>query len=220
MLCELFRESGFCVDFESDGGRGGARAVSGVYDLVVLDVMLPTEGGFAVLRSIRERSQVPVLMLTEKCGPSDRVMSFGLGADDCLAKPFHPEELLARVRAILRRAARAAPWLAEPLIVGELSMFPESRDARFRGRLLDLTAMECEILLHLVRSCGRVVSRDELSFHLYKRPASPYDRSIDTHISRIRRKIGEEGRDLILCVRGTGYQFRCRRLSADTGGGA
>jgi two-component system response regulator CpxR len=206
MLCDLFQEAGFSVNFEPDGERGIARVQTEPFDLLILDVMLPGPDGFEVLRRIRERCQLPVLMLTAKTARCDRVRGFELGADDYLPKPFFPEELLARVRAILRRVSPASSRAPEALEVGELRLLPGTRDAYFRRQRLELTAMECEILEQLMRSCGRVVSRDHLSFHLYNRPASPYDRSLDTHMSRIRRKMGD-GRDLILSVRGTGYQL-------------
>jgi len=173
---------------------------------VILDVMLPGENGFDVLRQVRQQSRVPVMMLTAKTGRFDRVMGFDLGADDYLAKPFYPEELLARVRAILRRSAPGSAGSAKVLQAGDVMLLPGTRNAFYRGRQLDLTAMECEVLEQLLRSSGQVVSRDQLSLHLYNRPVSAFDRSIDTHISRIRRKMGV-GRDLILSVRGTGYQL-------------
>jgi two-component system, OmpR family, response regulator CpxR len=206
MLHDLLTESGFAVEFEADGERGIARTQSALYDLIVLDVMLPGQDGFQVLRELRRTSRIPVLMLTARSSRSDRVTGFNLGADDFLPKPFFPEELIARIRAILRRCA--AP-VAEPrpaLQSGDLTLLPGTRKAFYQGKRLDMTAMECEILEQLLRTPGDVVSRDQLSLHLYNRPASPYDRSIDTHISRIRRKMGE-GRSTILSVRGTGYQL-------------
>jgi len=206
MLRDFFRDSGFSVDFEADGVRGIARTQTELYSLIILDIMLPGPDGFEILRQIRQRSRLPVMMLTAKTARFERMMGFDLGADDYLAKPFYPEELLARVRAILRRSAVPA-GSAESLQAGDLTLLPGTRNASYRGKHLDLTAMECEILEQLLRSSGRVVSRDQLSLHLYNRPASPFDRTIDTHVSRIRRKMGE-GRDLILSVRGTGYQLR------------
>ena len=206
MLRDYLQESGFAVDFEADGARGISRTQSEFYSLVILDVMLPGQNGFDVLRQVRQQSRVPVMMLTAKTGRFDRVMGFDLGADDYLAKPFYPEELLARVRAILRRSAPGSAGSPKVLQAGDVMLLPGTRNAFYRGRQLDLTAMECEVLEQLLRSSGQVVSRDQLSLHLYNRPVSAFDRSIDTHISRIRRKMGV-GRDLILSVRGTGYQL-------------
>jgi two-component system, OmpR family, response regulator CpxR len=214
MLGDLFRDSGFRVDFETDGAVANRRMQREIYDLLILDVMLPGEDGFAILRRVRAHSRLPVLMLTAKNERRDRLTGFELGADDYLAKPFYPEELLARVQAILRRATVIAT-APQVLTAGDIRVLPGTRHAYFRGKPLDLTAMECEILEQLVRSSGRVVSRDDLSLHIYQRPASPFDRSIDTHVSRIRRKLGEEGSDLILSVRGTGYQLRYQPDAAD-----
>jgi two-component system, OmpR family, response regulator CpxR len=216
MLRDLFQELDFAVDFEADGAHGLARAQAEVYDLLILDVMMPGCDGFDVLRQIRQQSHVPVLMLTAKSDRLDRVQGFELGADDYLPKPFYPEELLARVRAILRRAAEPAKSSPDMLRVGDLTLLPGTRSAFYCGRPLGLTAMECEILEQLMRSCGKAVSRDQLSFHLYNRQASPYDRSIDTHMSRIRRKIGA-GNELIVSVRGTGYQL-CADLGQERNG--
>ena len=206
MLRDYLQESGFSVDFEADGARGISRMQSEFYSLVILDVMLSGQNGFEVLRQVRQQSRVPVMMLTAKTGRFDRVMGFDLGADDYLAKPFYPEELLARVRAILRRSAPASARSPKVLQAGDVMLLPGTRNAFYRGRQLDLTAMECDVLEQLLRSSGQVVSRDQLSLHIYNRPVSAFDRSIDTHISRIRRKMGV-GRDLILSVRGTGYQL-------------
>jgi two-component system response regulator CpxR len=209
MLRDYFQQSGFFVDFEVDGRRGLERAQAGPYDLLILDVMLPGSDGFEVLRQIRQYSRIPVMMLTARAGRFDRIMAFDLGADDYLAKPFYPDELLARVQAILRRTSPPTPAGPDALRAGDLTLLPGTRYAYHRGKELGLTAMECEVLEQLMRSPGRVVSRDQLSMHLYNRAASPFDRSIDTHISRIRRKLGE-GRELILSIRGIGYQLNCR----------
>jgi DNA-binding response OmpR family regulator len=214
MLSELFRQRGFRVASERDGIRGLVRAGSEAFDLMILDVMLPGVDGFTALRTLRQRSQVPVLMLTARGERGERIQGLDLGADDYLPKPFDPEELLARVRAILRRVAHPTLSTSEPLVVGELRLLPGARDAYYRDARLGLTAMECEVLEQLMRSCGRVVSRDQLSLHLYSRPATAFDRSVDTHVSRIRRKMGN-GRGMILSVRGTGYQL-CSPLSKET----
>ena len=206
-LESFFRNSDACASFESDGSRALDRALSQNYDLLILDVMLSGLNGFELLRQIRQRSPLPVLMLTALGSKADRVRGFELGADDYLTKPFYCDELLARVRAILRRSARAVqPPATNVLQAGGLTLAPGTRSAFYNGRAVDLTAMECEILEQLLRSSGKVVSRDQLTLHLYNREASPFDRSVDTHVSRIRRKLGE-GRHLILSVRGTGYQL-------------
>jgi DNA-binding response OmpR family regulator len=149
---------------------------------------------------------LPVLMLTARGERGERVRGLELGADDYLPKPFDPEELLARVRAILRRVAISIASGPEALEIGELRLSPGARDAWFRGERLGLTAMECEVLEQLMRCRGRVVSRDQLCLHLYNRVATAFDRAVDKHVSRIRRKMGE-GRGMILSVRGTGYQL-------------
>lgn len=209
MLCELLEESGYQVDFEYEGIRGLGRSQTETYDLLILDVTLPDLDGFEVLMRVRERSQVPVLMLSARAHQCDRVTGLRAGADDYLGKPFYPEELLARVQAILRRGGDCAkpPSPLEPLRIGDLRLLPASRDAYFKDKRLNLTGMELEILEYLMRSFGAAVSRDRLSMHLYSRLPAPFDRSIDTHVSRIRRKLGE-GRRMILSVRGSGYQIR------------
>lgn len=206
MLKQLFNNAGYLVDFELEGNSVAARSELDLYQLLILDVMLPGVGGFELLRTIRKRSQIPVLMVTARTEPANRVLGLEAGADDYLLKPFFPDELLARVRAILRRTGPSAAT-DDPIEIDELRLIPDARDVEFRGKRLGLTAMEFEIMEQLMRACGRVVSRDSLSLQLYNRLPSPFDRSIDTHISRIRRKLNE-GRDRIMSVRGTGYQLR------------
>jgi two-component system, OmpR family, response regulator CpxR len=201
-LRELLEESGYLVDFESDADRGLLRVQTERYDLLILDIGL---SGVEVLRRVREQSRIPVLILSAKAERSDRVNGLRAGADDYLAKPFYPDELLARIQAILRRTGTAPPIL-EALEVGELRLLPASRDVYFQSKRLNLTAMEVEILECLMGSVGKVVSRDRLSLRLYNRLSAPFERNIDTHVSRIRRKMGD-GRGMILSVRGTGYQL-------------
>jgi len=206
-LREFFRKSAYTVDFELDGESGVAHAESGDYDLVIADALLPGLNGLELLWRIRRSSHMPVLILSAKADPEDRVAGLEMGADDYLPKPFFPDELLARVRAILRRTTHL-PRAPQALRVGELCLLPGDRDVSFRGEPLGLTPMECEILDRLMRYSGRVVSRDALTLHLYNRLASPLDRSVDTHVSRIRRKLGS-GRTMLLSIRGVGYQLRC-----------
>jgi two-component system response regulator CpxR len=204
-LCELLEESGYVVEFEADSERGLRRAQIEAYDLLILE-------GVELLQRVREQNQVPVLMLSAKGERDDRVSGLRAGADDYLPKPFYPDELLARVDAILRRS-RAGREAADPaalleeMQIGELRLLPRSREVYFRGELVALTAMEIEILECLMRSFGKAVSRERLCLRLYNRLPAPFDRTIDTHVSRIRRKIGD-GREMILSVRGTGYQIR------------
>jgi two-component system response regulator CpxR len=209
-LCELLEESGYVVEFEADSERGLRRAQIEAYDLLILE-------GVELLQRVREQNHVPVLMLSAKGERDDRVSGLRAGADDYLAKPFYPDELLARVDAILRRA-RAGRVAADPaalleeIQIGELRLVPRSREVYFRGELVELTAMEIEILECLMRSFGKAVSRERLCLRLYNRLPAPFDRTIDTHVSRIRRKIGD-GREMILSVRGTGYQIRSLPIS-------
>jgi DNA-binding response OmpR family regulator len=207
MLQELLEESGYAVEFESDGERCVRRTRTGQYDLLILDVILPGADGFEVLRRVRDLSPIPVLVLSAKADRSDRVNGLRAGADDYVGKPFFPDELLARIQAILRRVETNGKPAPEAIQIGDLRLVPASREVYFRGRQLDLTAMEVEILECLMGSFGKVVSRDRLSLRLYNRLSAPFERNIDTHISRIRRKIGD-GRRMIVSVRGTGYQIR------------
>jgi two-component system, OmpR family, response regulator CpxR len=204
LLRGLLEESGYLVEFEPDGDRGAGRIEAGSYDLLILDTAPPD--GFEALRRVRERSQIPILILSAKADRLDRVGGLRAGADDYLAKPCYPDELLARIQALLRRSVTAPP-ARETLEIGELRLLPASRDVYFQGKRLDLTVMEVEILECLMGSFGKVVSRDRLSLRLYNRLSAPFERNIDTHVSRIRRKMGG-GRGMILSVRGTGYQIR------------
>jgi DNA-binding response OmpR family regulator len=200
MLAGLFEESGYLADFESDGERALRRTQAESYDLLILDVALT---GLEAVRRIRDRSQIPILILSARADRSDRVSGLRAGADDYLTKPFYPDELLARIEAILRRVLPRP----EAIQIGDLRLLPASRDVYFRDKRLDLTAMEVEILECLMGSFGKAVSRDRLSLRLYNRLSAPFERNIDTHVSRIRRKLGDGG-GMILSVRGTGYQIR------------
>lgn len=203
-LRDLFAESGYLAEFESDGERGLRRTQTEPYSLLILDIMLPD--GFEVVRRIRDHSPVPILVLSAKAERADRVDGLRAGADDYLAKPFYPDELLARIQAILRRAG-SRPEAREAIQIGELRLLPASKEVYFRGKRLELTAMEAEILECLMASFGKAVSRDRLSLRLYNRLSAPFERNIDTHVSRIRRKMGD-ARGMILSVRGSGYQLR------------
>jgi len=208
LLGEFLRREGFEVESARDGESGLAQALDGKPDLVVLDVMLPKADGFSVLRKLRERSRVPVLMLTARGEDMDRILGLELGADDYLAKPFNPRELAARIRAILRRVQMPADPAATVLEVNGVRLDPGAREAWVDYEQIDLTTFEFDILHSLMRAAGRVLSRDALMEELYQRKATPFDRAIDVHVSHLRRKL-ERGRPLIKTVRGVGYQF-CR----------
>ncbi len=192
---------------EHDGKRGLARALADGNDLIVLDVMLPAMDGFEILRQLRQKNRVPVLMLTARAEDVDRIVGLELGADDYLAKPFNPRELAARIRAILRRTEARTSGRG-PIEVNGVVLDPGSREVTADGRRIELTSLEFDILEILLRSAGRVLSRDALMEALYNRKTTPFDRSIDMHISHLRRKL-ERNRTLIKTVRGVGYQF-CR----------
>ena len=209
-LCSLLREflqrEGFTVSCEHEGNRGLAKALEQGVDLVVLDVMLPGIDGFEILRRLRAQSKVPVIMLTARGEDVDRIVGLELGADDYLPKPFNPRELAARIRAILRRY-EARP--AEPnarLELNGIALDPGSREVLAAGKRVELTTFEFDILEMLMRSAGRVLSRDALMEKFFNRKATPYDRSIDMHISHLRKKL-EAGDSLIKTIRGVGYQF-------------
>jgi two-component system response regulator CpxR len=209
LLAEFLRREGFSVDCELEGYGGLEKASQPEVDLVVLDVMLPGLDGFEILRRLRQRSKVPVIMLTARGEDVDRIVGLELGADDYLPKPFNPRELTARIRAILRRyEPRPASPGAARLEVNGVTLDPGTREVFSDGRRVDLTTFEFDILELLMRSAGRVLSRDALMENFYNRKATPFDRSIDMHISHLRKKL-EHGDTLIKTIRGVGYQF-CR----------
>lgn len=215
-LCELLTDylttDGFTVEVAHDGETGAARALAGNYALVVLDVMLPGINGFEVLRRLRGASATPVLMLTARGDDVDRIVGLEMGADDYLPKPFNPRELVARIRAVQRRteAAQAtgtAP--GEALTVGDVTLNLGARTVHVGGVPVELTSVEFSLLVVLIRLAGQVVSREALSIQALSRELNAYDRSIDVHVSSLRRKLGalgEEG-ERIKTVRGAGYFY-------------
>jgi DNA-binding response OmpR family regulator len=209
-LCELLEEffarRNIRLETVNDGRRGLARALSGEHDLLLLDVMMPGLDGFELLRLVRRQSQVPVIMLTARTTQADRVAGLDAGADDYLPKPFGTEELMARIRAVLRRAGRV-PKEAEVLEAGEIKLIPSARQVSADGAAVAVTTVEYDILEFLVHSAGRIVSRDELTSALYRRRATKFDRTLDMHICNLRKKLGRHG-DLIRTVRGVGYLCR------------
>jgi two-component system response regulator CpxR len=208
LLEEFMKREGLEVSFAHDGVHGLDRALAGGFDLIVLDLMLPGMDGFQLLKRLRAQSKVPVLMLTARGEEVDRIVGLDLGADDYLPKPFNPRELLARIRAILRRVQVRGKGRIE---VNGVVVDPGTREVFCDEHPVEMTTLEFDILETLVRGAGGVVSRDALMESMYNRKSTPFDRSIDMHVSHLRRKL-ETNRTLIKTVRGVGYQF-CR--SAD-----
>ncbi|HXP98315.1 MAG TPA: response regulator transcription factor [Telmatospirillum sp.] len=210
MLAEYLAQENFEAHAVGDGERGAAEALSGDYAIVVLDVMLPRLSGIETLRRIRQKSRIPVLMLTARGDNIDRIVGLDLGADDYVPKPCTPGELVARLRAILRRTGgHDAPSPASDLQVGALILRSASRTAEWRGQPLDLTGTEFNLLEVLARNAGHLISKQDLSKRALGRPLTPFDRRIDVHISSIRQKLGsrDDGRSWIQTVRGLGYQL-------------
>ena len=206
LLSEFLKLEDFEIECEHQGVNGLERALSGDFGLVVLDVMLPGLDGFEILKRLRAKSKVPVIMLTARGEDVDRIVGLELGADDYLPKPFNPRELAARIRAVLRRYEQRPPGTPKKLEVHGVTLDTGTRDVFAGGRRIDLTTFEFDILEMLMRSAGHVLSRDTLMENFYNRKATPFDRSIDMHISHLRRKI-EHGEELIKTIRGVGYQF-------------
>ncbi|MDO6386226.1 MULTISPECIES: response regulator [unclassified Uliginosibacterium] len=211
LQAEYLRAEGFEVAVEHDGERGAVAALSGTHAIVVLDVMMPRVNGVEALRRIRQSSSIPVIMLTARGDDIDRVLGLELGADDYVPKPCTPRELVARIRAILRRAEGSGRVREShaPLSVGVLSLSPEQRRAEWAGQALDLTSTEFGLLEVLARQAGSPVSKNDLSEKALGRPLARYDRSIDVHVSNLRSKLGvlADGRSPIQTVRGVGYQY-------------
>jgi DNA-binding response OmpR family regulator len=211
LLTDYLSAEGFTIDTAHDGVTGLERALEQEPALIILDVMLPGMNGFDVLRKLRAVKTTPVLMLTARGDDIDRIVGLEIGADDYLPKPFNPRELVARIRAVLRRGeARTTPSAAEvaTLGVGNLELTPSSMTCRVAGVVVPLTSAEFALLEVLVRSAGKVVSRDDLSEKVLGRSLSAYDRSLDVHVSNLRKKIGPApGGERIKTVRGTGYLF-------------
>jgi two-component system, OmpR family, response regulator len=204
MLKEYLEREGFGVATVHDGEAAARLALSGGYQIVVLDVMMPKIDGIEALRQIRQTSRVPVVMLTARGDDIDRIVGLELGADDYVPKPCTPRELVARLRAILRRAQPDAN--GGPLEIGALTLWPEKRRAQWRGRELALTSIEFNVLEVLMRNAGRVVSKHDISEQALGRPLARFDRSIDVHLSAIRQKLGDGAR-MIRTVRGLGYHL-------------
>lgn len=206
MMREFFSQAGHRLECSYNGREGLACALNGNHDLVILDVMLPVLDGFAVLQQLRRRKKVPVIMLTARVQQQDRIQGLDSGADDYLPKPFDPDELLARVRAVLRRTESRIGAPTSAVTIGTVRLDPAAREAWSNGNHVELTSTEFDLLEMLMRSAGRVISRDEITAALFEREATPYDRFLDVHISHLRKKL-DNGPRLIRTIRGVGYIF-------------
>ena len=217
-LCKLLADylagEGFEVDAVHDGNTAVQQVVSGVYELVILDVMMPGLNGFDVLRELRKTSRTPVLMLTAKGDDVDRIVGLEMGADDYLAKPCNPRELVARIRAILRRSESSAREIGtatppDALKVGDVELRTGDRTVLRGETTINLTSTEFNVLEALLRHAGRVVSKQTLTQVALARPLTRYDRSVDMHVSNLRKKLGRGagGSSRIKTVRGIGYLY-------------
>ncbi len=209
MLAEYLAAEHFDVKSVHDGGDALAQLRAGTYEILILDVMLPSVGGFDVLRKLGASYATPILMLTARGDDVDRIVGLELGADDYLSKPFNPRELVARIRAILRRAGNRSGQGTAPdaLTVGPITLNTGTHQAHVDGRPLPLTGAELRVLELLMRSAGQVLSRELMTEQALGRKLVAYDRSIDTHISNLRRKLDLEAgtHPEIKNVRGSGY---------------
>jgi two-component system response regulator CpxR len=204
MIGEYLRPEGFCVDLIHDGAEAMGKSLGG-YDLVILDLMLPNRSGFEVLKAYRRSGGTPVILLTARDTETDRIVGLEIGADDYIPKPFNPRELVARVRAVLRRTNSVTALPAE-IRLGDLAVNPAARLATLGGTALDLTTAEFNLLERLLQRAGTAVSRDELArAALGRQYGDGIDRNVDTLVSKLRRKLG--GDDRIKTVRNTGYLY-------------
>jgi two-component system, OmpR family, response regulator CpxR len=210
-LCELVSEyltvEGFEVNAVHDGESGVREAIGNEHDLVVLDVMLPKKNGFDVLREVRKISKIPVIMLTARGDDMDKIVGLEIGADDYLPKPFNPRELVARLRAILRRTTQAeeAQQLAsEKLQIDDIEISISGRSAKRNNDELPLTAVEFDLLAELLKNAGNIVKKEDLSVKVLERKLSPFDRSLDMHVSNLRKKLDN---DRIKTIRSVGYIY-------------
>ncbi len=212
LLVEYLSSEVFNCSVETNGTTGQKKILEEMFDLVILDVMLPGTSGLDILRNIRQSSQVPVLMLTARGEESDRITGLELGADDYLPKPFNPRELLARIKAILRRFNRddLQPSNGKRVLESAgIKLDPFSRTLYLHEKPQKITSLEFDFLEALMRRAGEIVTRESLSQEVLERDFSPLDRSIDVHIGQLRKKIGqrEDGEPRIKTIRGTGYIF-------------
>ena len=214
LVARYLAREGFETSWAPGGVAGVEKALSEDYALIMLDVMMPDTDGFEALRRIRLQSRTPVLMLTARGDTQDRIRGLEMGADDYLPKPFDPAELVARIRAILRRSSPQRQALAA-IAIGDIELDGGTRTVRRNGAPVDLTTVEFDLLAALMRDAGRAVSREDLMRNVLGRDFSPFDRSIDTHVCNLRRKLGplQDGSERIKGVRGAGYLYAARAHS-------
>jgi two-component system response regulator CpxR len=207
LVTRFLSREGFEIRWAAGGAAGIERALSESYSLIMLDVMMPEVDGFEVLSRIRQHSRTPVLMLTARGDTHDRIRGLDMGADDYLPKPFEPAELVARIRAILRRSSPHPT--REAIAIGDLELDSGNRSVQRAGNAVDLTTVEFDLLAALMRVAGTTVSREDLVRNVLGREFSPFDRSIDTHVCNLRRKLGPlaDGSERIKGVRGAGYLY-------------
>lgn len=210
LLRDFLDRDGFKVHLAHDAGQALAAIQARPFDALVLDVMMPGRSGLDVLRELRRTSQMPVLMLTALGEDIDRIIGLELGADDYIPKPCNPRELAARLRAVLRRARGEGNETLTDLANGPIRLQAASRSATMSGAPLTLTATEFDLLAMLLRETGKVVSKEHISQSVLGRPLGPFDRSIDVHVSNLRRKLGmaADGESPITTIHRTGYQMR------------
>lgn len=209
-LCDLVSEyltvEGFEVEAVHDGASGLEKALKGEHEMIILDVMLPKKNGFDVLRDLRANSKIPVLMLTARGDDMERIVGLEIGADDYLPKPFNPRELVARLRAILRRTTKSEePQSAiEKIQLDDVEVSVAARSAKRNGEELGLTAVEFDLLVVLLKNAGNIVKKEDLSLQILERRLSPFDRSLDMHVSNLRKKLDNER---IKTIRSVGYIY-------------
>jgi DNA-binding response OmpR family regulator len=209
LVVRFLAGEGFETDCATNGHHGIEKARSGDYALIMLDVMMPDMNGFDVLRRVRAQSRTPIIMLTARGDTLDRVHGLEMGADDYLSKPFDPSELAARIRAVLRRTRSPSATSGSPIVIGDIELNMAARTVRRGGKPVELTAVEFDLLATLMKVAGTAVTREELVRTVLGREFSPFDRSIDTHVCNLRKKIGRlsDGAERIKGIRGTGYFY-------------
>jgi len=218
MLTEYLGRYGFRIVSVHRGDAGLKAAREKSWALILLDVMLPGMDGFEVLKQLRSGSAMNVILLTARGDDVDRIVGLEIGADDYLPKPFNPRELLARMRAILRRSGAADSAATSPVLrIDDLELDPAARTVLTKGAAVDLTDVEFALLEALMRSPGKVVSREDLAERVLGRRFSPFDRSLDMHVSRLRRKLDEASSsgDRVRTIRGAGYQLLVHRVHSE-----